>query len=113
MYNGSLVELRILPGKIRSLLPYQPGYIQEMSNQINQAGTTSSTDFQTKPDQLIERRSRPLLSGCYQNLTLKANLSQIYIKSYPNNFSSSTEQTSLLNHASVAQLRVVLPNQTS
>jgi hypothetical protein len=81
-----------------------------MSNQ--QAGPNSSTDFQTKPDQLIERRSRPLLSGCYQNLTLKANVSQIYIKSYPNNFSSSTEQTSLLNKTSVAQLRVVFPNQT-
>jgi hypothetical protein len=77
MYNSSLVDLRILLGKIRSLLPYQPGYIQEMSNQ--QAGPTSSTDFQTKPDQLIERRSRPLLSGSYQNLTVQANLSKIYI----------------------------------
>jgi hypothetical protein len=79
MDNGSLIELRILVGKIRSLLPYQPGYIQEMSSQINQAGTTSSTDFQTKPDQLMEGRNRPHLSGCYQNLTLKANLPQIYI----------------------------------
>jgi hypothetical protein len=76
MNNGSLIELRILVGKIRSLLPYQPGYIQEMSNQ--QAGPTSSTDFQTKPDQLIERRNMPHLSGCDQNLTVQANLSKIY-----------------------------------